>query len=70
MIACLLCAGCDIEMVNCVGKSPLQIAVIWEDMTLIETLLTAGSNVHACDQNGYTPLHMAVDQGCLMSYQD
>lgn len=42
------------------GLSPLHLAAQGGHIELLETLLTAGGDINARDERGYTPLHFAI----------
>ncbi len=45
---------------NVRGSTPLHLAAINPDGTVMETLLAAGAEVNVADEEGFTPLHMAA----------
>jgi ankyrin repeat protein len=60
-ISLLLDAGVDIHEVDSRGRSALHYAVKgWESLWATEMLLKNGANVDVRDEDGRTPLHMAV----------
>ncbi|XP_077979485.1 85/88 kDa calcium-independent phospholipase A2-like isoform X2 [Glandiceps talaboti] len=61
----LLKYGCDKEVVNKTGDTPLHIMVIKRRKDCVMSLLCAEANVNARGQNGNTPLHVAVQRDDL-----
>ena len=53
--------GDDIESTNEEGKTLLHVEVeSWGDVESVKLLVSNGANVNARDQNGNTPLHLAL----------
>ncbi len=48
---------------NCVGDTPLHIAAIKGDETIVRRLLSAGADPNRKGEHGFTPLHEAIQQG-------
>ena len=58
----LVNAGCDTEMKDSRGNTPLHIAIHEESMQLAKLLVDAGCAKNAKDNNGNTPLDCAVSK--------
>ena len=43
------------------GDQPLHIAAFWGDSELIETFLEAGADIDSAGEDGFTPLHYAIE---------
>ena len=57
--------GQKIESISCknsYGDSPLHIVSNWGDCEAIEVLISAGADIDAKGESGFTPLHCAVEQ--------
>jgi ankyrin repeat protein len=63
LIGCLLKAGADVNAPNCLGQSPLHLAVWARNVDSVKLLLDAGAEVNVVDRDDNTPLHIAVDAG-------
>lgn len=57
----LLESGCDLDMADSTGKTPLMQAAEQEDARLIELLLSYGASINEPGFQGWAPLHIAVD---------
>jgi ankyrin repeat protein len=44
------------------GDQPLHIAALWGDTDLIEAFLVAGADIDSQGEDGFTPLHYAIEQ--------
>ncbi|KXH51554.1 hypothetical protein CNYM01_09715 [Colletotrichum nymphaeae SA-01] len=61
IIRLLIQRGCDLEVQDASGQTPLHIACQYEHrFDTVALLLEAGANVHIQDYNGDTPLFIAV----------
>ncbi|KAF4774757.1 hypothetical protein HER10_EVM0003061 [Colletotrichum scovillei] len=61
IIRLLIERGCDFEVQDASGQTPLHIACQYENrFRIVALLLEAGANVHVQDDNGDTPLFIAV----------
>lgn len=47
---------------NGYGDSPLHIVANWGDIEAIEILVSAGADINAKGETGFTPLHCAAEQ--------
>lgn len=47
---------------NGYGDTPLHIVANWGDCEAISVLLSAGADVNAIGESGFTPLHCAAEQ--------
>jgi len=56
----LIRQGCDLEIKEGKGKTPLMCAALYGNHEVCRLLLEAGANVHAKDNENYTPLHVAA----------
>ncbi|WP_445359535.1 ankyrin repeat domain-containing protein [Microbulbifer sp. ANSA005] len=52
----------DVTYRNGYGDTPLHIASNWGDCEAIELLVSAGADINAIGETGYTPLHCAAEQ--------
>ena len=52
--------GCDIEIKNSSGMTPLACAVLSMNYKLVEMFIASGADVNACDTTGNTPLLWAA----------
>jgi ankyrin repeat protein len=48
--------GIDINILSCNNRSPLHLAVIFENLSLVEYLIQLGVNINALDIYDSTPL--------------
>ncbi len=53
----------DVDYANAVGATALHIGVAKKDTRVVRLLLKCDADVFAADDNGLTPLHVAVAQG-------
>jgi len=60
MLDALLNIGCDTEIRDASGRTPLSRTVCYEGLGKIYSLLKAGADINAADEDGYTPLHHTV----------
>ena len=59
--ALLLANGANVDAKEqCEGQTPLHWAIKGEHEALVQLLLTHKANIHAVDNNGSTPLHIAA----------
>lgn len=66
VIKALLEAGADVNAITKSGKSALDVAVTWEEPSVLEVLLAhTGINVNAADSGGNTALMTAAKAGKL-----
>lgn len=56
----LIECGCPLEQKNAHGMTPLQLAVVRENMSAVWLLVNKGANLGAKNRQGLTPLHIAV----------
>ncbi len=57
----LLDGGCDVNLANGQGATPLMLVSEYSDVTDLQiSMLEAGARLHAADRNGDTPLHYAA----------
>ena len=54
----LLEKGASIDVINCCGRTPLMVGIIYNNIT--KCLIDAGANVNLQDKSGSTPLILAV----------
>lgn len=47
---------------NGYGDSPLHVVANWGDIEAIEILVSAGADINAKGETGFTPLHCAAEQ--------
>lgn len=75
IILALLEAGCDVNITNNEGISPLHLAAARPDPHIAKLLIDRGANVNVVDFDGYTPLHEAIVHNrmeivCMLLYYD
>ena len=51
---------------NTLGQTPLHIAVLTQQITVVRRLVVGGANLAIEDHNGNTPLHLACKQGSVL----
>lgn len=51
----------SVHTANAVGDTALHVCSIWGDLDAIKALTDAGANINAHGENGFTPLHYAVE---------
>lgn len=56
---------CRVDSRGIFGDYPLHVAATRCSQSEIEILVSAGANVNAIGEDGYTPLMNSVEQGCL-----
>lgn len=54
--------GASIELQNDRGRTPLHEAAYWNRVEVVEVLLQAGANPHTTDNNGMTPVQLAIQR--------
>lgn len=52
----------DVSYRNGYGDTPLHIVSNWGDCEAIDILVSAGADINAIGETGYTPLHCAAEQ--------
>lgn len=52
----------SVDYRNAYGDTPLHIVCNWGDIEAIEVLISAGANVNAVGESGFTPLHCTAEQ--------
>ncbi|KAM9852458.1 B-cell lymphoma 3 protein homolog [Aulostomus maculatus] len=68
LIRLVLLAGRSLDIYNNLRQTPLHLAVITQQGSMVEALLRAGANPAALDRNGQTALHLCCEydqQQCL-----
>jgi len=60
MLDALLDIGCNTEIRDASGRTPLSRTVCYDGFGKISSLLKAGADIDAVDEDGYTPLHHTV----------
>ncbi|VFQ44764.1 ankyrin repeat domain-containing protein [Desulfoluna butyratoxydans] len=60
MLDALLAIGCDTEIRDENGRTPLSRTVCYDGMGKVDSLLGAGARIDAPDEDGYTALHHTV----------
>ncbi|VVS94431.1 ankyrin repeat domain-containing protein [Desulfoluna spongiiphila] len=60
MLDALLDIGCNTEIRDPSGRTPLSRTVCYDGFGKISSLLKAGADIDAVDEDGYTPLHHTV----------
>ena len=65
MIKALIENNANIDAINNLKETPLKKAISYNYLHGINDLLNAGADVNKKDDNGNTPLHIAVDTGKL-----
>ena len=60
VIAALLQAGANLEARDDIGRTPLHMAVGFNELAVIAALLQAGADLEARTDRGWTPLHVAA----------
>lgn len=55
--------GCDLNVKNCLRETPLHLAVILKEETLVRKLLNHGSDVNETNAIGFVPLYYACTKG-------
>jgi ankyrin repeat protein len=53
------------EVLNDSGMTELHLAAYHGELDWVAGCIAGGLDVHARSNNGYTPLHWAVDMGCV-----
>ncbi|XP_077383355.1 uncharacterized protein bcl3 [Festucalex cinctus] len=61
LIHLLQCAGRSLDIYNNLRQTPLHLAVITKQVSMVEALLRAGSDPSALDRNGQTALHLCCE---------
>ncbi|XP_077430657.1 B-cell lymphoma 3 protein isoform X2 [Vanacampus margaritifer] len=61
LIHLLECAGRSLDIYNNLRQTPLHLAVITQQASMVEALLRAGSDPSALDRNGQTALHLCCE---------
>ncbi|XP_055605449.1 85/88 kDa calcium-independent phospholipase A2 isoform X2 [Uranotaenia lowii] len=57
--------GCDVNLVNFNGQTPLHVMVTRERLECVVALLAHEAEIDVVDNNGNTPLHIAVEKKFL-----
>ncbi|XP_055531513.1 85/88 kDa calcium-independent phospholipase A2 isoform X2 [Wyeomyia smithii] len=57
--------GCDVNLVNFNGQTPLHVMVTRDRLECVVALLAHEAEIDAVDNNGNTPLHIAVEKKLL-----
>lgn len=52
----------SVDYKNAYGDTPLHIVSNWGDCEAIEILVSAGADLNAMGESGFTPLHCAAEQ--------
>ncbi|XP_077192772.1 B-cell lymphoma 3 protein [Paroedura picta] len=60
----------DLDTFNNLRQTPLHLAVITGQPTLVKLLLSHGASPMVLDRNGQTALHLACEHGCLHGLQE
>lgn len=60
VLRALLDIGCNPDIRDISGRTPLSRTVCYEGFRKIDLLLKAGADINATDNDGYTPLHHTV----------
>ncbi|WP_300668219.1 ankyrin repeat domain-containing protein [Desulfoluna sp.] len=60
VLKALLDIGCNPDIRDSTGRSPLSRTVCYQGFGKIDLLLAAGAHINATDEDGYTPLHHTV----------
>lgn len=56
--------GVWIDIQNSVGNTPLHVAIQQQNLNMVNKLISMGASVHAANNNGLTPLGMAMGPYC------
>ncbi|XP_054638984.1 B-cell lymphoma 3 protein [Dunckerocampus dactyliophorus] len=68
LIHLLLWAGRTLDIYNNLRQTPLHLAVITQQVNMVDALLRAGADPSALDRNGQTAMHLCCEynhRGCL-----
>jgi ankyrin repeat protein len=57
-------------ILNDSGMTELHLAAYYGDLEWVAACVAGGLDLNARSNNGYTPLHWAVDMGCVGTTQD
>ncbi|MHB1946977.1 MAG: ankyrin repeat domain-containing protein [Gammaproteobacteria bacterium] len=58
----------DVNQIDKIGYTPLHHAVLWQNKTLAQELMSRHANPHAKAPNGWTPLYLAFSRGNLTDF--
>ena len=70
MVHLLLKYGANPNMRDYIGRTPLHLAIVMQNISVVTLLLNAGTDVLLTDFNGHTPLQLAQSQLRLMQFQN
>ncbi len=59
----LIAAGAGVNEKDKSGRTPLHYTTYYEDVSVVEALLTKGAAINEKDNEGKTPLRMFLDKG-------